>query len=120
MLICNFACILGYNLLESSKEHKGDEEKNSTYSKHPGGVLDVLGVGFDISVVESATVVHINIVVSLEMVDKEWDTAADGAVSSSVRALVGTKPAILFMPQSAMIGENILTAEDLVLARHFQ
>lgn len=98
----------------------GDEERASAYGQHPGGIFDVLGVGFHVSVVESAPVVHINVVVSLEMVYEERDAAADGAVCASVRALVGTKPAILFVPRPAVIGENVLTPEDLVLARQFK
>ena len=62
---------------------------------------------------------HVNAVIILEMHDKGPDIANDGAFSPSIRAIIRAEPAILLMPESAVVGEYILTAQELVSAGQF-
>lgn len=88
--------------------------------QHPCGVFNFLGIRLYISVVERATILHINLVINLEMHHKVWDVSCNGTFRPRIGAIVRTEPAILFMLQPTPIGEYILTARDLVSARKFE
>lgn len=62
---------------------------------------------------------HVNLVIILEMCCKEPDITSDKAFFSSVSTIVGTVPAIPFVPKPATIRECILTTWNLVTAMQF-
>lgn len=43
------------------------------YRKHPGGVLDLMWIGFDVAMVEGSSVVHVYFVVIFEVVNEKRD-----------------------------------------------
>ena len=69
--------------------------------------------------VESTAIVHVNHVIILEMSNKKPDITSDGAFSSRIRAIIWAEPAILLMPESALVGEYVLTTQKLVSAWQF-
>jgi hypothetical protein len=75
-----------------------------------------LRIGFHISVAESTSILHINLVILLEMHDKEWDITSDRTISSSIRAVVGTIFTVFLMFELAVIWEYIVTTQYLVPA----
>lgn len=79
-----------------------------------------MGIGFDISVIESTAIMHVNLVIILEMHNKKWDVTSDRTFSSSVRAVVWTIFAVLFMFWLAVVWKYITTTPNLVFAREFK
>ena len=95
-------------------------ERKRSYSQHPCGVFDFLRIGFDVSVVESTAIMHINLVIILEVHDKERNIASNRTLSPSIRAVVGAKLTVLFMFELAVVWENVMTTKNLVSAWKFQ
>jgi hypothetical protein len=67
-------------------------------------------------VAESTSILHINLVILLEMHDKEWDVTSDRTISSSIRAVVVTIFTVFLMFELAVIWEYIVTTKYLVPA----
>ena len=79
-----------------------------------------MGIGFNISVVESTPIMHVNLVIILEMHDKKWNITSDRAFSSSIWATIWTISTVFFMLELAVVRKNIMTTQNLVSARKFQ
>jgi len=60
---------------------------------------------------------HVNLVIILEMHDKEWDITSHRTISSSIRAVVWTIFTVFLMFELAVVWEYIMTTQYLVPAR---
>jgi hypothetical protein len=68
-------------------------------------------------VIETTPIMHVNIVIILEMHDKEWDITRDRTISSSIRAVEWTIFTVFLMFELAIVWEYIMTTHYLVPAR---
>lgn len=75
---------------------------------------------FDISMIEGASIMHVNLVIILEMSNKSRDVTHHRALRSSIGTIVWTKSAILLMLQLSIVREYIMATKTLISARKLQ
>jgi hypothetical protein len=66
-------------------------------------------VCFDISMIEGESIMHVNLVFILEMINKRWNVTHNGALRSSIGTIVWTISTILLMFKLCIVRENIIT-----------
>ena len=66
-------------------------------------------IRLDITVVESATIMHIDFMIIFEMVDKGLNITGHRTLGASVRTVVRSKPAVLLVLELAVVRENVVT-----------
>lgn len=96
---------------------KKREEK--PYRQHPSCIFNFMWIWFDISMIESTPIMHVNLVIILEMRNKAWDVTWNRALGSCIRAIVWAESTVLLMLGLAIVWENVLTAKTLVCAGEF-
>lgn len=79
------------------------------YREHPRGILNVLRIRLDVTVVESATAMHIDFMIIFEMVNEGRNVSGHRALGASVRTVVRSKPAVLLVLELAVVRENVVT-----------
>lgn len=90
------------------------QREGGTYSQHPRSIFDILRIGLNISVIESTTIMHVNLVVIFQMHHKERDIAGYRTFSSCVRTVEWPVFTVFLMLMHAVVREDFMTTHNLV------
>lgn len=59
--------------------------------------------------VEGTPIVHVNLVITLEMLNKGWDVPSDRALKPSIWAVVWMESTLLLVLELAVVWKDIMT-----------
>lgn len=84
------------------------------YRKHPGGILHLTGIWFDIAMVECTAIVHINFVIIFQMAHEIWNITNDWALWPRIRTIIRSKNALRFMFKLVVVRVDAHTSKTLI------